>query len=129
MIASCRSSRWDGQTHRSLSNIARAITGTKWSQWTGMTFEKSGVVAVTGALSPIDICLEQDYGVYVEPGIWVHHALIRVEASRQPGRVSWWDNRVSSQEILGRSGLCVTSARGPVRGKRVLSSSSGDRRR
>jgi GNAT superfamily N-acetyltransferase len=56
---------------------AMTIVGTvaQWSQWTGMTFEKSGVVAVTGALSPINICLEQDYGVYVEPGVWVHHAL------------------------------------------------------
>jgi GNAT superfamily N-acetyltransferase len=56
---------------------AMTIVGTiaQWSQWTGMTFEESGVVAVTGALSPIHVCLEQDYGVYIEPGVWVHHAL------------------------------------------------------
>lgn len=56
---------------------AMTIVGTvaQWSRWTGMTFEKSGAVAVSGALSPIYICLEQDYGVYVEPGVWIHHAL------------------------------------------------------
>jgi GNAT superfamily N-acetyltransferase len=56
---------------------AMTIVGTvaQWSRWTGMTFEKSGIVAVSGALSPIYICLEQDYGVYVEPGVWFHHAL------------------------------------------------------
>jgi len=47
----------------------------QWSKWTGMTFEKSGLVAVTGALSPIHVSLEQNYGVYVEPNVWVHHAL------------------------------------------------------
>jgi hypothetical protein len=56
---------------------AMTIVGTvaQWSKWTGMTFETSGVVAVAGALSPVHICLEQDYGVYIEPGVWVHHAL------------------------------------------------------
>jgi GNAT superfamily N-acetyltransferase len=60
-----------------IAPYAMTIVGSiaQWSQWTGMTFEHSGDVAVAGALSPVRICLEQDYGVYVEPGVWVHHAL------------------------------------------------------
>lgn len=60
-----------------IAPYAMTIVGTvaQWSKWTGMTFEKSGVVAVAGALSPIYVCVEQNFGVYVEPGVWVHHAL------------------------------------------------------
>jgi hypothetical protein len=60
-----------------IAPYAMTIVGTvaQWSKWTGMNFERSGAVAVAGALSPIYVCLEQDYGVYVEPNVWVHHAL------------------------------------------------------
>jgi len=60
-----------------IAPYAMTIVGTiaEWSRWTGMIFDKSGPVAVAGALSPITISLEQDYAVYVEPGVWVHHAL------------------------------------------------------
>ena len=60
-----------------IAPYAMTIVGTvgQWSQWTGMTFANSGDVEVAGALSPVRICLEQDYGVYVEPGVWVHHGL------------------------------------------------------
>jgi GNAT superfamily N-acetyltransferase len=60
-----------------IAPYAMTIVGTvaQWSRWTGMMFEHSGDIVVAGALSPIRICLEQDYGVYVEPGVWVHHGL------------------------------------------------------
>jgi hypothetical protein len=60
-----------------IAPFAMTIVGTvaQWSKWTGTTFERSGAVAIAGALSPIYVCLEQDYGVYVEPNVWVHHAL------------------------------------------------------
>jgi GNAT superfamily N-acetyltransferase len=60
-----------------IAPFAMTIVGSvsQWSQWTGMTFESSGAAEVAGALSPVHICLEQDFGVYVEPGVWVHHAL------------------------------------------------------
>jgi hypothetical protein len=60
-----------------IAPYAMTIVGTvaQWSEWTGMTFEKSGVTPIAEALSPIYICLEQNYGVYVEPNVWVHHAL------------------------------------------------------
>lgn len=60
-----------------IAPYAMTIVGTvaEWSRWTGMTFAHSGAVVVPGALSPVSISLEQDHGVYVEPGVWVHHAL------------------------------------------------------
>ena len=53
------------------------IVGTvaEWSRWTGMRFARSGGYAVAGALTPVTISLEHDHGVYVEPNVWVHHAL------------------------------------------------------
>ena len=46
-----------------------------WAQWTGLTFTHSGPVAIAGALSPVTISVEHDVGVYVEPNVWVHHAV------------------------------------------------------
>jgi len=53
------------------------IVGTiaDWSRWTGMTFARSGAHAIEGALTPVSISLEHDQGIYVEPNVWVHHAL------------------------------------------------------
>jgi GNAT superfamily N-acetyltransferase len=52
-----------------------AGTLAEWSQWTGMTFDRSGELPVPGALSPLHVSCEQDHAVYVEPNIWVHHRL------------------------------------------------------
>src|SRR5204863_2209305 len=46
-----------------------------WSRWTGMSFDRSVEVSIAGALVPVMISLEQDYAVYVEPNVWVRHAL------------------------------------------------------
>jgi hypothetical protein len=46
-----------------------------WSHWTGMSFDRSGEVSIAGALVPVMVSLEQDYAVYVEPNVWVRHAL------------------------------------------------------
>ena len=40
-----------------------------------MSFDRSGEVSIAGALAPVMISLEQDYAVYVEPNVWVRHAL------------------------------------------------------
>jgi len=52
-----------------------AGTLAEWSLWTGMTFDRSGAVAVPGALSPLHVSCEKDHAVYVEPNIWVHHRI------------------------------------------------------
>ena len=46
-----------------------------WSGWTGMSFDRSGVVPMTGALVPVMVSLEHDYAVYVEPNVWVRYSL------------------------------------------------------
>lgn len=53
------------------------IVGTikDWSRWTGMPFDRSGEIAVAGALAPVTVSLEHDYAVYVEPNVWVRYAL------------------------------------------------------
>jgi len=57
--------------------VSMVIAGTlaEWSRWTGISFKKSGRVAVPGALSPIHVSVEQDHAVYVEPNVWVRHRL------------------------------------------------------
>jgi hypothetical protein len=47
----------------------------EWSSWTGLAFEKSGEMVVAGALAPVLVSLEQNYAIYVEPNVWVHHLL------------------------------------------------------
>ena len=51
------------------------ITGTvkEWEEWTGMRFPKSGPYIVPGALRPVAMDLEKDFGVYEEPNIWMRH--------------------------------------------------------
>jgi hypothetical protein len=59
-----------------IAPYSMTIVGTiaDWSQWTGRTFERSGEIAVDGALAPVLVSVEQNYGVYVEPNVWVRHA-------------------------------------------------------
>lgn len=64
-----------GGTIVKIAPFAMTVVGTvaEWMSWTGLRFESSGHVAIDGALAPVHICLEEDHGVYVEPGVWVHH--------------------------------------------------------
>jgi GNAT superfamily N-acetyltransferase len=61
----------------SLGVCARSmtITGTtaEWETWTGMVFPESGPYVVPDALVPVDIDVDHDLGVYVEPNFWMHH--------------------------------------------------------
>ncbi len=56
---------------------AMHISGTvaEWEEWTGMSFPNSGKHIVPGALVPVDIDLEADRGLYIEPNVWMHHPL------------------------------------------------------
>jgi GNAT superfamily N-acetyltransferase len=55
------------------------ISGTiaEWEQWAGLKFPESGSYIVPGALEPVQIDCERDLGVYVEPNVWMHHAVER----------------------------------------------------
>lgn len=52
------------------------VTGTvaEWKGWTDMAFPGSGGYVVPGALVPVDINLELNQGVYVEPNLWMSHS-------------------------------------------------------
>ncbi|MEM7429585.1 MAG: hypothetical protein AAF441_26230 [Pseudomonadota bacterium] len=44
-----------------------------WSRWTGQAFPGSGEYLIPGALNPIDVDVDEDLGVYLEPNVWVVH--------------------------------------------------------
>jgi GNAT superfamily N-acetyltransferase len=46
-----------------------------WEEWTGLAFPDSGCYVVPGALVPVTIDREHDTGRYVEPNVWMRHAL------------------------------------------------------
>ena len=49
-------------------------TVAEWKGWTDMAFPGSGRYVVPGALEPVDIDLELNQGVYVEPNFWMSHS-------------------------------------------------------
>jgi hypothetical protein len=53
------------------------VAGTleQWREWTGLPFSQEGEVIVPGALVPVYVSQQQNQVVYVEPNIWIHHAL------------------------------------------------------
>lgn len=66
-----------GGTIVKIAPYSMTITGTltEWSRWTGMVFDRSGEAEVKGALVPVLVSIEQNYGAYVEPNVWVRHPL------------------------------------------------------
>lgn len=56
---------------------AMTIHGTRadWEEWTGMKFPQSGKYHIPGALNPIEMDVESDEGVYVEPNVWMVHLI------------------------------------------------------
>ena len=50
-------------------------TCTEWEEWTKIKFPQSGHYTVPGALNPIEINIEQNHGLYVEPNVWIRHDL------------------------------------------------------
>lgn len=53
------------------------VTGSlsEWRDWTGVPFDRDGLVVVPGALVPVCCDVASDLGVYVEPNVWVRHSL------------------------------------------------------
>ncbi|HVF26391.1 MAG TPA: hypothetical protein VNA23_10905 [Anaerolineales bacterium] len=56
---------------------SKTIRGTRgdWEQWTRLRFPQSGDYIIPGALIPIQMNIEKDEGIYVEPNVWVSHAI------------------------------------------------------
>ena len=51
-----------------------AGTRAEWEEWTGMTFPDDGDYVVPGALVPVHF--KNERGLYVEPNVWVRHAVL-----------------------------------------------------
>ncbi|HSL43656.1 MAG TPA: GNAT family N-acetyltransferase [Anaerolineales bacterium] len=54
---------------------SKLIRGTcaEWSQWTGLQFPQNGEYIIPGALNPIEMNVEKDEGLYIEPNVWIVH--------------------------------------------------------
>jgi GNAT superfamily N-acetyltransferase len=54
---------------------SKTIRGTRseWEAWTGLKFPQSGEYIIPGALNPIEISVETDEGLYLEPNVWIVH--------------------------------------------------------
>ncbi|WP_460652699.1 N-acetyltransferase [Kribbella endophytica] len=47
----------------------------EWRSWTGLAFDHDGAVEVPGALTTVHCDVGSGSAVYVEPNVWVRHAL------------------------------------------------------
>jgi hypothetical protein len=47
----------------------------EWREWTGLPFVTTGPVTAPEALVPVHCDLAQNYALYCEPCIWIHHRL------------------------------------------------------
>jgi hypothetical protein len=58
-----------------VSHSSKHIRGSRaeWEGWTGMKLPQSGMYTVYGALNPIEINVEKEEGVYIEPNVWIVH--------------------------------------------------------
>ena len=54
---------------------SKTIRGTRveWEEWTNIRFPQSGEYVIADALIPIQMNIEKDQGVYIEPNIWIVH--------------------------------------------------------
>ena len=55
---------------------AMTIRGTRaeWEEWTKLKFPESGRYIIPGALNPMEMNVENDEGVYIEPNVWLAHS-------------------------------------------------------
>jgi GNAT superfamily N-acetyltransferase len=54
---------------------SKTIRGTRaeWEQWTRMKFPQSDAYIIPGALNPMEMNLEKNEGIYIEPNVWIVH--------------------------------------------------------
>ncbi len=60
-----------------IAPCSMTIVGTlaEWSQWTGVTFDRSGEIDIPCALVPVLASVAHDHAAYVEPNVWIRHPL------------------------------------------------------
>ncbi|WP_020579404.1 hypothetical protein [Actinopolymorpha alba] len=61
----------------SIAPASMVVAGSldQWRAWTGLPFDADGLVEVPGALVPVHCMASHDYAAYVEPNVWIRHAL------------------------------------------------------
>jgi GNAT superfamily N-acetyltransferase len=66
-----------GATILRVCPVSMTIPGTlaQWRAWTDLPFDTPGPVRVPGALVPVQVSVDHDQAVYVEPNVWMHHRL------------------------------------------------------
>jgi len=54
---------------------SKTIRGTRaeWEEWTGLKFPQSGEYVLADALVPLEMNVERDEGIYIEPNVWMVH--------------------------------------------------------
>jgi len=54
---------------------SKMIRGTRaeWEQWANMKFPQNGEYIISGALNPMEMNIEKDEGIYIEPNVWIVH--------------------------------------------------------
>lgn len=55
---------------------SKTVRGTRaeWETWTDLKFPQSGRYIIPGALNPIEMNVEKDEGIYIEPNVWIVHS-------------------------------------------------------
>jgi GNAT superfamily N-acetyltransferase len=56
-------------------HTSKMIRGTRseWEAWTNLKFRQSGEYIIDGALNPMEMNIEKDEGIYIEPNVWILH--------------------------------------------------------
>lgn len=68
--------RLGGEIVRTCPHSMRIVgTVADWERWTQMRFPETGTYIVPGALVSVAIDRSADIGTYVEPNVWIHHAI------------------------------------------------------
>ncbi|MFC0601158.1 N-acetyltransferase [Streptomyces palmae] len=64
-----------GATVEKVAPASMTVSGSlaQWREWTGLPFDRDGLVEVPGALVPVWCDTAHDRAVYVEPNVWVRH--------------------------------------------------------
>lgn len=56
---------------------SKVIRGTpaEWEEWTDLKFPQSGQYIIPDALNPIEMNIEENDGIYIEPNVWMAHRI------------------------------------------------------
>lgn len=66
-----------GATIMGIAEKSMVIPATvqQWKEWTGMEFPGSGKYVIPEGLIPLEIDLDSNTGIYIEPNVWLNHRL------------------------------------------------------